>query len=57
MVKGGTIAKLSKEEQDQWKTVLDGFTQKWIKEHDSKELPLAEILSLYKENLAKYKRN
>lgn len=52
--KGGTIAKLSKEEQDQWKNVLDNFTKKWVKEHNSTDLPMEEVLNLYKENLAKY---
>lgn len=50
---GGTIVKLTKDEQNQWKKVSDEFTQKWLTEH--KELPYEEVLKMYRDQLKNYK--
>lgn len=52
---GATIAELTQEEQEKWKKVLDEFTEAWIKENQSDDLPMEELLNSYKENLEKYK--
>ena len=52
---GGTIVKLTKEEQDKWMEVTEDFTQSWLSENDSTSLPYKEVLDMYKDHLKTYK--
>lgn len=52
---GGIIADLTQAEKDKWKITTDKFTEAWLKENKSENLPIEEVLKSYKDLLVKYK--
>lgn len=52
---GGTIAELTEEELQEWRTVTEEFTAKWLEENAEGPYKYNEVLEAYKEKLAEYK--
>jgi TRAP-type transport system periplasmic protein len=53
--KGKNVAQLTDNELKQWETISYQFTNSWLHEHKNDGFPYHEVLSQYKEKLAKYK--
>lgn len=51
---GGTIAELTKKEQEEWTKVTEEFNQSWLEKNKSDGHSYEEVLNLYKEKLEKY---
>ena len=51
---GGIILDLTKAEQEKWNRTAEEKKKKWLKDHETDDLPYSDVLNDYKENLKEY---